>query len=169
MKKFVAIFAVLLGVSSISQAGILVEPYVGYEMGKTENPDGKLEGTQAGLRLAWKSPVMLWLGVDGTFGVSGKAKPDNFPETDVTRTTIYAVAGVDLPILLRGWVGYGFSDELKFDSGTEKGTSTKIGVGFTGLPFVSLNLEYVTEKIDSNNLDLKNNAYVLSVSLPLSF
>lgn len=175
MKKLMAVCALVLGFASVSQAGVLIEPYLGYEMGKTKDfSEGKYDGTQMGLRLAYKTPVMLWLGVDGTFGVSGKVKPDVGTEEDATRTTMYGVVGIDLPILLRGWVGYSFSDEVKVDSGKFKGSGYKVGLGFTGLPFVSLNFEYINEKFNdfegiSLPQDLKNDSYVLSVSLPLSF
>lgn len=175
MKKLLAVFAVVLGFASVSQAGVLVEPYLGYEMGKTKNPDGKFEGSQLGLRLAYKAPVFVWAGLDYTMGVSGTAKPDVGANDDGKRSTLYGVVGVDFPILVRAWLGYGFMDEIKFDnSGKVKGKGTKIGVGFTGLPFVSINLEYLTEKFDewdgvSLPSDFENNTYILSVSVPFSF
>jgi hypothetical protein len=178
MKKLFAVCALIIGFSSVSHAGIMLEPYLGYEMGTTKDNDGKLDGTQLGLRLAWTAPIMFWAGLDYTMGVSAKFKPDasGAPDSDAKRSTLYAVAGVDFPILLRAWFGYGFKNELKLDDYDQKleGTSTKLGVGFTGLPFVSLNLEYLMEdydKVNGNSLSThsKNNAYVLSVSLPWEF
>lgn len=180
MKKLFAVCALMIGFSSVSHAGVMVEPYLGYEMGTFKDPDGKMDGTQLGLRLAWTAPLMFWAGLDYTMGVSGKFKPDSsiLPDSDGTRTTAYLVAGVDFPILLRGWVGYGFTNTLKLGSeyGSEKyeGTSTKLGVSFTGLPFICLNLEYVMDEYKKlAGIDLptnaKNTAYVLSVSLPWEF
>lgn len=174
MKKIVAVLALVLGFTGVAKADLLVEPYLGYEFGKVkEDAKGDLTGTQMGLRLGYKSPLMLWAALDGTFGVSGEFKPDVGPNSDAKRTTISAVVGLDLPILLRAWVGYGISNEMKMDSGTSKGHNYKVGVGFTGLPFVSLNFEYLNEKFDDipglPNGEIKNDAYVVSVSLPLSF
>nr|WP_295905054.1 outer membrane beta-barrel protein [uncultured Bdellovibrio sp.] len=175
MKKLLLVFALALGFTSVSHAGILIEPYLGYEMGKTKNPDGKFDGSQVGLRLAYAAPIFFWGGLDYTLGVSGTSKPDSLPNEDGKRSTLYGVVGMDFPILLRAWVGYGFLDEMKFEnSGKAKGTSYKVGVGFTGLPFISLNLEYVNEKfteLEGVTIpgDTKNDSYVLSVSLPLEF
>lgn len=176
MKKLVAIFAVMLGFTSVSQAGILVEPYLGYEMGTTKNSSGKLEGTDIGLRLAYKAPLMFWAGVDATMG-NLKSKPDAGGDDDVKRTTVYGVVGLEFPILVRGWVGYGLSNELKYDTANVKAKATayKVGLGFTGLPFVSLNFEYVNEKVtdiggfSTTSPEPTNDAYILSVSLPWVF
>ncbi|KYG67938.1 hypothetical protein AZI87_01290 [Bdellovibrio bacteriovorus] len=175
MKKLMAVFALILGFTSVSHADLLVEPYLGYEMGKTKDPDGKLDGTQLGLRLAYKTPIMFWAGLDYTLGVSAESKPDAGANEDAKRSTAYGVVGIDFPILVRAWVGYGFLNEIKLeDSGKLKGSNYKVGVAFTGLPFISLNLEYLNEtftELDGNDLatDAKNDSYVLSVSLPLEF
>lgn len=169
MKKMLLAFAVVMGFASASQASMMIEPYLGIEMGKTKNPDGKLEGTVLGARLAYELPVLFWFGVDYSMSVSQKSKPDSLPESDAKRSSLYAVAGVDLPILLRGWIGYGLMNEIKGDnSKVEGGDAMKVGIGFTGLPFVSLNLELINEKFkESNGSRFENSSYMLSVSLPL--
>jgi hypothetical protein len=180
MKKLLMAFALITGFASVSQAGLLLEPYLGYEMGTFKDPNGKMDGSQLGLRVAWTAPIMFWAGLDYTMGLSGKFKGDDAsnPDSNATRSTIYAVAGVDFPILLRAWVGYGFSNSMKLGSeyadSKFEGTSTKLGVSFTGLPFICLNLELVMDdysKFAGYDLDThaKNNAYVLSVSLPWEF
>lgn len=173
MKKIVAVFALVLGFTGVAKADLMVEPYLGYEFGKVKDAaEGDLTGTQMGLRLGYKSPLMFWAALDGTFGISGEFKDDTGKD-DVKRTTLSAVVGVDLPVLLRAWAGYGLTNELKFDNGSIKGHNYKIGVGFTGLPFVSLNFEYLNEKFDDlpggATGEIKNDSYVVSVSLPMSF
>ncbi|WP_413577845.1 outer membrane beta-barrel protein [Bdellovibrio sp. HCB290] len=181
MKKMWLVLALLVGFSATAKADILIEPYLGYEMGSHTDldPTAKTELVNMGARLAYKTPVMLWLGLDYNLGVSGKYKPDGQSDMDAKRNTLYAVAGVDLPILLRGWVGYGVMDEIKMD-GTDnpkiKGKPVKIGIGTTLLPFISLNVEYIMENIDkvetdSGDLDPKGkmDSWMLSVSLPLQF
>lgn len=78
--------------------------------------------------------------------------------------------GLDLPILLRFWGEYFLSSEaenLTFKDGYS------IGAGFTGLPFVSINLEAQTINYELEQsgfkYDVASAAYLLSVSLPLSF
>ena len=183
MKKLLLAMAFTLGFTGVAHANIMLEPYLGYEMGKTSDVssiNGKTDAVNLGLRLAYKTPVMLWLGLDGQFGTSGDYKPDSGSNASLKHNTYYGVVGLDLPILLRGWVGYGFSDELKLDSpysGSLKGTNFKIGVGFTGLPFVSLNAEYIKGNLtkvsegpsDGTSLSATDESVMLSVSLPLVF
>lgn len=170
MKKLLAVFALVLGFTSVSQAGLLLEPYIGYESGTFKDfGEGKLTGTQIGARVAYTLPVFFWVGVDAATG-SGTFKPDVGNEETGTRTTVGAVVGVDFPILLRAWASYGFMNELSFDSKL-KGKNYKVGVGFTGLPFVSLNVEYMNETFDDIDgitlpTAIKNDAYIVSVSLP---
>lgn len=176
MKKLLATLALVMGFASVSQAGIMFEPYIGYEMGKLKDAfGGSFDGTQAGLRLAYSAPLLFWGGLDAAMSLSGTMKNDSAGNSEgAKRTTVYGVVGVDFPILVRAWAGYAFMDEVKLDqSGTYKGGSgTKLGVGFTGLPFLSINLEYLNEKFTKFNettlgTDLKNDTYILSVSLPL--
>jgi hypothetical protein len=97
-----------------------------------------------------------------------------------------AVVGVDLPILLRAWAGYGISSSstLKFSTGDVKteGGFTKVGLGFKGFPFVSINAEYIMgtgkkvdyglgagkEEIDTYYSTYKPNFFLISVSVPFN-
>ena len=74
----------------------------------------------------------------------------------------------------------GGEGEVDFGSGgkfkLKEPSGTILGVGFTGLPFVSLNLEMANYKYDeaelsglSGNVDADFKHYTLSVSLPLTF
>lgn len=174
MKKLLVVLVAVLGFGSISKADILIEPYVGYEMGKTTDPDGKLTGSQLGLRLAYKTPLMLWVGADYTMG-SGETDPDVGAKEDAKRSTLSGVVGIDFPILLRAWVGVGLTNDIKVGDYKFEGKNVKVGLGFTGLPFVSLNLEYIKDTWDKWDgpidltTDVQNESYVFSVSLPLEF
>lgn len=169
MKKMLLAFAIVLGFASTSQAGVLFDPYLGFEYGNTKNADGNLDGTVLGARLAYELPVFFWFGVDYAMSVSQTYKPDQFANSDAKRSSLYAVAGVDFPILFRAWLGYGLMNEIKFDNGkVDGGDAMKIGVGFTGLPFISLNLEMINEKFkEQGGSRFENNSYMFSVSLPL--
>jgi hypothetical protein len=79
---------------------------------------------------------------------------------------------------LRAWAGYGFNNKVVADNpdGEWSGTAMKLGVGFTGLPFISINLEYTKDTVDKTSgtvigtdNDLNHDAYMLSLSLPLEF
>lgn len=192
MFSFLFVFAL----ATTARAGIMIEPYLGYELGseaKLEsggtNDGGKTSGLDLGLRVAYTLPVMVWIGLDYSMMSDGKFKGDSSAnDGKMDRSNLYLDVGVDLPILARAWVGYGLmnSAKLKFDGGgsttLKKGTNLKFGVGFTALPIVSLNLEYFMhdyKDYDSSTgasgstSDIwsthKENGLLLSVSAPFEF
>ncbi len=170
MKKIFAVLAVMIGMSSAAHAGILIEPYLGYETGDftykfvgavdptgTEYKDS-LSGVSYGMRLGYKF-LLPWIALDYTSG-SGTDKVDSkfaSSNQDFTRSSLAAVVGVNLP-LIRAWAGYGFSNELtlKGANGANdtkfKGTYLKAGVGLGFIPFVSVNLEYKINDIKKVDL-----------------
>lgn len=180
--------AALTCLSLPAKAGLLLEPYLGYGFGKFEqatafgNSDADTTGTTLGARVGYTFPAFLWLGLDYSMLLSGEAKGDN-STSDIEGSSLYAVAGIDFPILLRAYIGYGFLHELKVKGtpeSTYEGSAMKLGVGFTGLPIVSLNLEYIMADYDkvkgggsdasigSGNLitEAKSSTVMLSVSAP---
>ena len=179
MRKVLLSCLLVLFAGSIAKADLLLEPYLGYEMGKGDAKSGndlETQFTNMGARIGYSTPLMLWFALDVNLGMSGKLKPDSGSSSAAKRTTYGVVAGLDFPILLRGWVGYGFTNEINDtdNSAKYKGTNTKVGVGFTGLPFVSLNVEYIKDDFkdyeisgNTTNANLDHSSYMLSVSLPL--
>ncbi len=195
MKKLLSAFAIVFGMSSLAHAGMLVEPYLGYQMGdskyqyapassNSEYTD-KLSGVGYGLRLGYKF-LVPWVALDYT-GVSGTDKVDypGIKDMDFTKSSLGLVAGADL-VLLRAWAGYGFSNQmtLKGDSGNPdykfKGTYIKAGLGLGFIPLVSLNLEYQINNFDKVDVGsgeqsksdvfdtLKHDTIMFSVSAPFN-
>lgn len=94
--------------------------------------------------------------------------------------------GYNFPILFRAWLGHFFSvKQSQTENGTygtsadwNKGSATEIGIGFSGLPFISLNLSYRMLSFDKgyNPTDgegpirpnYKPKEIVLGISLPLT-
>lgn len=196
--KFLA--AILLGVmiSNSCFAGIMLEPYIGYESGtqsakykSTYSPSpstdlgGVISGVNLGARLGYDF-LGFWAALDYQTG-SGQIKFDNssIKSSDMNRSTTGLTAGFNFPILLRVWAGYILKEETKFKgTGTEdtlNGNGYKLGVGYQGLPFFSLNLEYYNRNYTDNAGSLKNagfnfgdayadykhGTYMISLSLPL--
>ena len=94
-------------------------------------------------------------------------------ERDYDSTYMGIFVGYELPIMLRAWASYFFDVNWDFGSGlNQELTSIAFGVGFTGLPFVSLNAEYRMHTIDSNIFntdDYETNGEVFfSASIPLN-
>ncbi len=151
-------------------ASFLIDPYIGTGLVKTSYESGFSDDddtlTSAGARVGYQF-LLVSAGIDYSKGKAG--------DYEFTNTSLFA--GVDLPILLRAWVEYFVSSDLSSNSSKfnsvdfefKKGNS--IGFGFTGLPFVSLNLE--VQNIDyeadaTTDIDFDSAAYIFSVSLPLN-
>ncbi len=176
-------FALLALVAAVSlkaapaQAGFMLEPYLGYKMGKFDNNGvkGDLSGVSVGARAGYAFPV-IFIAADYSVLASGEVDWDNsaLGKSDVTNNQLLLDVGVSLP-LIRAYAGYGLSNEFKFDGGSKLkgGTLWKLGVGTTILPFVAINLEYQNaehDKADGVEVDgVKSNAFMLSASVPLEW
>jgi opacity protein-like surface antigen len=191
MKKIFGMLVAVLGLSCVSQAGVLIEPYVGYDMGssKVTQSDGSslkqdLSAMEAGLRLGLRHRG-LWLAADGNFALSGKSKPSSGDSSDFTAMTVGATLGYDFTNRLRLYAGLGLLDsvESKDSAGTKttlyNGTPLKVGVGYWIYHHVCLNLEYSShdykkvkgEGYDANLSDAgissaKSEIYSLNLSFP---
>lgn len=171
-------------ISATASAGILLDPYVGFGAGKGKftSPAASefdLGGTEIGARVAYSIPLFFF-GADYVM-VSGKTKVSSGAgvDSDLSANALYLMVGAHIP-LLRGYLGYSVmgSSTIK-SSGTETtytGSSMKVGVGFTGLPFIALNLEYYRDTFNKfknattdGTADGTSDSYFLTVSLPLDF
>jgi hypothetical protein len=104
LKKIFAVLTFVLGISSLANAGIMIEPYLGYQTGETANdPVGASpevtdtsSGMGLGLRLGYKF-ILPWVALDVT-QATGKYKdgtPGNTIENDTSTTQLGLVAGVE--------------------------------------------------------------------------
>ena len=191
-----AVVALALGFAPLANAGMLLEPYLGY--GSTPvNYDLKASpgdsrdlgtGTVMGGRVAYTAPLvfvgadysMQSLAMKNTVAASGTTSADY----NATASTLYGIVGVNVP-MLQAYAGYGLMDQFtsKPSTGdtTFSGNAYKVGLGYTGLPVMSLNLEYQMHsfskvKDSSGEQDvsvlynkLNSNALMLSVSAPFHF
>jgi hypothetical protein len=182
----------ILFVATTANASFLIEPHLGYNIsgGQSAYTSGSTtskfaySGPQYGARLGAQ-----FLGVMGGFAYThstyelkisggmtdqGKQKQDD----------LGLFVGYSAPILIRAWVAYFFSSKYtatesnsSYTSGdVSKGNTTEIGVGFTPLPLISLNLAYRMFTVKSYtdvgassvdyNPSIKNTEIVLGVSVP---
>lgn len=175
MKKLIMSLLVLT-ISINAHAGFLIDPYIGTGSiaGTFDAANAAAEGadiddvdeslTAVGSRLGY-SFLLVSAGIDyQMMTVDG----DN-------STNISAFVGVDLPVLLRFWGEYFISSQVEEEDGisVDFADGYGLGVGFTGLPLVSINLEaqYLNYEIESSGaeFDYSTVSYLLSVSLPLDF
>lgn len=155
--------AFLLFFSVQAKAGILVEPYLGYQAMLTEltfgagTPGGpafeglgfKVDGTGMGfgIRAGYALPL-IFAAIDYS-SASLKGVPKNVPagptitENTQARTSLGVTVGASLP-MLRPYVGYIFNDQGKDDIQSLTGSGFKVGIGFSFIPKISLNAEYQT-------------------------
>lgn len=156
-----------------AQAGVLLEPYLGYHMGKDKDAvDTDTNGMVFGGRVGY-SQLGFAAGLDIMQGAwTHKSKPS----VDTTPSDMGLFVAYEFPVLLRAYAVYNLQSNLgiKFANGndTYKGNGFKIGVGITTLPFVAVNLEYRTSTFTKNNTgamnpSYKQDTYGLTVSLPL--
>lgn len=175
-----AVLALSLLFITPAKAGVLIEPVLGYSFSSFEiDEDGsskeKGSGTSYGGRLGYQN-LGFQLGLD--YLSSSISLSDNDFKENLSTTEWAAFAGFEFPILLRVYAGYIFSAnaETEVAGGTkvklQDGTGMKLGVGFTGLPFVDINFEYrkgtyTKLKIGgSDDIDTDFNAFMVGVSLP---
>lgn len=168
---------------SQAQAGLLVEPVLGYTWGQEidfdngENYDDGGQGMAYGGRLGYQTGSWQF-GAD--YLRSGVDMDDGDFDDDVDLTEWAAFVGYEFPVFFRVYGGYIFSAEGEtklngINTDLEDGTGFKLGVGFTGLPVVDINLEYrngTFDKVKAAGIDggeADYNATMLSVSAPFDF
>jgi hypothetical protein len=167
------IFSIFLISSFSANAGLLLDPYVGMGNAKSTFDAASLDDTNdnatvLGARVGY-SFLLFSLGADYQMATIDGAN----------RTNLSAFAGFDLPILLRVWAEYTLNssvdnDDLPSSVDVSFNDGYSVGIGFTGFPLVSVNLEIEQTNYTYENfpivgdLDVSNAAYILSVSFPLN-
>jgi hypothetical protein len=184
-----ASLAITLSLAAVSaHAGLLIEPYLGYQAGSLKTTEGSMganpntahDDTSSGLTFGGRLGItfpLLFIAADYST-TNGKSGSDN-----MILNQLGATAGLAVPFF-RAYLGYSFMNDAKLQRSTGdvtlSGSALKAGVGFTGLPFISLNLEYimntfnkykgpgVDQSIDNSGYlkDAKMDAVQFSVSVP---
>lgn len=187
--KIAQLFILILAFLIIkpADAGVLLEPVLGYSFGKAETDlpgsnEDKFKGSSYGARVGYQN-LGFQLGID--YLKSSVELDDNDFKENLSINEFAGFVGFEFPILLRVYAGYIFSangdTEANFGggNGVEKvkftdGTGMKAGIGFTGLPFVDINFEYRKgtfgeyKSVTSGKQDVDTDyqAFMIGVSLP---
>ena len=191
MKKLVLAFALILSgaFSQQSKASFLIDPYIGYKLawdtatlevlGQSGDIDITRNGVMYGARAGYQF-LGLMAGLEYGMGsgltsdvAAGKIGGFNVPggESSYDASYMGVFVGYELPIMLRAWATYFFDANWEDEDGEKTELATiSLGVGFTGLPFVSLNAEYRINTFDGVEDDAyKTNAELLfCASIPLN-
>lgn len=184
MNKTVAVITLVMTLFAWkAYSGIELEPYVGYEFSDSDDDvNGNSSFTQLdlGARVGF-SILMFSAGVDYMNGTGDGEFDDSTVEYDTTASELGAYFKFTFPILIQTYATYILDAELEQDyssgsSFTLNGSGYKVGVGFTGLPFIAINLEYKAINYDefesgstTADIDADYSTYGVFVSLPLTF
>ncbi|MBL7664620.1 MAG: hypothetical protein JNM93_05760 [Bacteriovoracaceae bacterium] len=172
MKNFLLALAMVVSLTSVSQAALLFEPMINVNMaGEIDGGDDLKAGTFGmGARLGYQM-MGLQLGVDYQ---QNALTTDASPEVDGDSTEIAAFIGYDFPVLLRVFAGYAVGGKLATDGSADfEGISgMKFGIGLKLFPLISINLEQKNYNYDEQGgsaIDQDISMTTLSISLPLTF
>lgn len=142
MKKLLGVLTISFLTTLSARASVLIDPYFGYMTSGSASfaPGASETGTEIGARLGWD---FLGLGVGLDTILSGKyTYASSGVNVDVTPSLMGLFVSYKFPILVRGYATYFITAKEKNTAGdVYSGTATKIGVQFTGLPFIAIGLE----------------------------
>ncbi len=176
-KQFIlAIFAVF-AFNQAAQAGLLLEPYIGYASGQEkQTTTANYKGTEYGARVGYS---ILGFAAGAEYSAISFTD-DSTPSQTLTNGDLGFFVAYKFPVLFRAFASYAPSSEIKDSSNgitstLKSGNAMKIGVGYTGFPFININFEYQTStysKINSSGVDfplspsLTTTGYAITISAP---
>lgn len=181
VRKLGLLCGILFLSAGAAQASLLIEPHLGFNVhggGDVGATEYDYNGAQLGLRLGYQNLGFMG-GLDLThsnFDLEGETNGVK-TTSEMSRNEWGVFVGYNLPILLRAWGAYYFSNTTKNDatSAEYSGNTKELGIGFTGLPFLSLNLMYRMVTYDELKVgsvktdpDMDFKEIVLGVSLPFT-
>ncbi|MBC7466914.1 MAG: outer membrane beta-barrel protein [Bdellovibrio sp.] len=165
MSSFNTFISFLLVISGAltAQAEVLFEPSVGYRTESlkltNKNTNAETKVTMAtpvyGLKLGYRSPLGVDVNLAGDYS-AGKAKYTVLEEQNsFTHTTLAAQLGISAMGLMKIYLGYGFSNELKIDAGPLnsdmklKGNAYQAGLQFRISQWFSVGAQYSLNQFNS--------------------
>ncbi len=205
MRKLILFVISLFSLNSYAD-GILLEPNVGFQFGShefsqtgpfgAEARDGTSSGFTLGARVGYKY-TMFFGGLDLQYsapsmvadtatinGVDASNSGQNIAlDWSNSFFQLGLSAGAEMPMGIRGWIGYYFLGNLTTDdlySSEYSGGAFRLGVGYKIIPLVSANFEYVHSSLTADSqeglsqtfvdtAELTQNAFILSISCPYEF
>jgi hypothetical protein len=169
LKTLLVLVTLTIGLNA--KAGLYIDPYFGTMLSgdyKAASTTNDLSGTDMGLRVGW-GMLGLSFGVD--YRMINHTIEASGGNTDIEGNALGAYVGYEFPIMFRVYGEYFFSGSVSGGGSDADVTGgTVIGVGYTGLPFVSINYEMVNSTYEFTGGSEGDNSYsLLSLSFPFSF
>jgi opacity protein-like surface antigen len=156
-------FLLIAVAASTAHAEVLFEPSVGYRTESlkltNKNTFAETKITMAtpvyGLKLGYRSPLGVDLNLAGDYS-SGKATFSPLEEKNsFTHSTLGAQLGISAMGLMKIYLGYGFSNELKVEAGTLnsdiklKGNAYQAGLQFKISQWFKIGAQYTLNQFNS--------------------
>ncbi|MEC9282333.1 MAG: hypothetical protein VX642_06445 [Bdellovibrionota bacterium] len=139
MKKLIiATCLFLLPISSF--AGFKFNPKVNYNLLEYNNNDATGVGFGLGLGYSFIGLYTVLEYETAELSLDGSS-------SDQTMKNMGLVLGYEFPILLNVWINYVFDAEI----GSDEGSGTKLGLGYSVAPMVQLYLEIFNLEYDKSN------------------
>lgn len=161
--KLLFALAIVVGFSQSAKAGFMVEPYLGMLVNSTgttndcsSNCDDEITGNAIGAKIGYKQlGFSFGLDYQMTTGTSTN-EASGSSEFDLSISEYGLHVGYDFPILFRVYATYWLNSDYNISSGSNEYTLNKasgytLGVGYSVLPMVALNLEL--KNVDYSELD----------------
>jgi hypothetical protein len=187
-KSFLILFSfIVIALMSRAEASLLLEPVVGYNAPVHVDVDNLKNftsgrGGSIGGRVGYQA-LGFQLGLD--YLKSAIDMNSSSFKSDLKMEEWAGFVGFEFPVLLRVYAGYIFSAQgtSSFNDSTlgrqdlklTGGTGSKLGVGFTALPFLDINFEYRRGSFDDYKLGstkvnnkVNYSAFMVGVSLPFN-
>lgn len=176
--KIMGLILGLLLMVNTASAALLIEPHLGFNLGSTGDGES-YNGAQLGMRLGYQQ-LGFMAGLDFTRSTYDQDQTVNNVKVsnEMERNEWGVFVGYNFPILIRAWAAYYFANTTKATTSNFEmtGNTTELGVGFTALPFLSVNLMYrmiALDELKASNgakatIDSSNQEFVVGISLPLT-
>ena len=178
MRKLLLVSCLVFGFQGLANADVLFEPMAGLQFtdvdgsftvgATTTEVNESANGAYVGARVGYGVIPAFVLGLDINMGML-ETDDQDFDTTDLGLVAIY-----ELP-MIRTWIAYIFKAEADAGSSSIEGKGFKLGAGYSGLPTISLNAEYLMLDYDDTsaagvtNFSYDRSGFMLSVSAPFKF
>lgn len=142
----------MLFTAQASATDLILEPYMGYQLGKYSIGEGDSQDV-SGLGIGARF-VYFAQGIYGGFDIHHSTlNVSNGGDDNLKQNQIGLTAGFSFAVVpIRAWMTYVPSDSLKSDSGASySGNGVKMAVGFDPIPLISFNVEFKTSTYDEQD------------------
>jgi len=191
-----SVAAIGLNAQAANEGGLFVEPSISYELSDAElkypspfnSTEGSLDGFGIGARVGFHIYESVFIAADGKYTFAKLKDSENDYNADAEYFSLAPVVGFQVPnVGLRVWGGYVLASQVDpdrdqgLDLKFKEGTGFKVGAGFR-IKSVSINLDYQDLTYDktkieslgsfntntnSDDIELNNKSYIVSLSFPI--